>query len=435
MTRMGGLVIALLVAACGSAGPSSLSSPTAGASATPASSTAAESAAATPPSTAAASALSTPIRALDAHLLGPDSLSGLAVDAAGNLYVSQCQTTYAAIDRVDTSGMMTMFAGTGEPGFSGDGGPAASAHLFCPYGMAFGPDGALYVADHINNRVRRVDSAGTITTIAGSGPAGLDLGSYSGDGGAATSATLQEPTAVAFDAAGNLYISDRDNNRIRKVDTHGIISTIAGNGASGAAKDGVLGSRTSLDTPYGVVADANGDVILVDGGHLRVRKVDRHGIIRTIAGTGVDASTGDGGPATRAAIEPQYVALDAAGNSTSPTTSPAAFGVSIATASSRRSPATAVQDLHRTASRPDGQLRGHEQPGVRQRRQPVRDRPDLCVPDRQERRPHDRRWETPLRCAELRVPAASALRLRERSPRERLGQRREPCRQGRSCRG
>ena len=172
----------------------------------------------------------------------------------------------------------------------------------------------LYVADHINNRVRRIDTAGTITTIAGSGPAGFGPRLRLGDGGPATIATLQKPTAVAFDSAGDLYISDRDNNRIRKVDTHGIISTVAGDGDTGFSKDGVLGSKASLNTPYGVVVDARGDVIFVDGGNQRVRTIDAHGILTTLAGTGVDASTGDGGLATKAAIEPQYVALDAAGN-------------------------------------------------------------------------------------------------------------------------
>ena len=263
---------------------------------------------------AATLAPSTAIRALDARLLGPDSLAGLAFDKTGNLYVSQCQGNYAAIDRIDSSGRMTVFAGTGVAGYSGDGGPASSAQFYCPYGMTFGPDGALYVADNVNNRIRRIDAAGTVTTAAGSGPTGLGQGSLSGDGGPATRATLQKPTAVVFDRAGDLYISDRFNNRIRKVDTKGTISTIAGNGTTASSKDGVLGTRTGIDTPYGVAADAKGDVIFVDGANMRVRMVDPHGIITTIAGTGKDASTGDGGPATKAAIEPQYVAFDAAGN-------------------------------------------------------------------------------------------------------------------------
>ncbi len=108
--------------------------------------------------------------------------------------------------------------------------PATAAQLYCPAGIAFGPDDALYVADHVNNRIRRIDGAGVITTFAGSGPDGLNLGSFSGDGGPATDATLQEPYGVAFDRVGNLYITDRDNNRIRKVDNDGTMSTIAGNG-------------------------------------------------------------------------------------------------------------------------------------------------------------------------------------------------------------
>jgi sugar lactone lactonase YvrE len=180
--------------------------------------------------------------------------------------------------------------------------------------MAFGPDGALYVADNVNNRIRRIDAAGTVTTTVGSGPTGLGRGSFSGDGGPATGATLQKPTAIAFDRTGNLFISDRFNNRIRKVDKKAAISTIAGDGTTGASMDGVLGTSTGIDTPYGVAADTKGDVIFVDGANMRVRMVDPQGIIATVAGTGTDASTGDGGPATKAAIEPQYVALDAAGN-------------------------------------------------------------------------------------------------------------------------
>ena len=176
--------------------------------------------------------------------------------------------------------MLTVYAGTGDPGFTGDGGPATSAQFYCPYGMAFGPDGALYVADNVNNRIRRIDTAGTVTTVVGSGPTGLGQGFLSGDGGPATEATLQKPTAIAFDRAGNLYISDRFANRIRKVDTKAMISTIAGNGTTGASKDGVLGpaqvsTRRSASPPT-----REGDVIFVDGANVRVRMVDRTGSSR-----------------------------------------------------------------------------------------------------------------------------------------------------------
>jgi sugar lactone lactonase YvrE len=255
-----------------------------------------------------------PIAARDAHLVGADGLVALVVDGAGNLYVSECLWTYAAIHQIDPHGMMTPFAGTGVSGYAGDGGPATSAQLFCPRGMAFGPDGAMYVGDHVNNRIRRIDAAGIIATVAGSGPTGVNQGSFSGDGGPATEATLQEPEHVAFDRAGNLYIGDRDNNRIRKVDPQGIITTIAGNGKTGYSGDGVLGSQTSIEGPYGVAVDAKGDVIFVDGANMRVRMIDLHGTITTIAGTGQDASNGDGGPATKAALEPQNLAVDASDN-------------------------------------------------------------------------------------------------------------------------
>lgn len=247
-------------------------------------------------------------------MLPGEGLVSLAFDAAGNLYVSECSWTYAAIQRIDPDGMLTPFAGTGVPGYSGDGGPATAAQLFCPRGMAVGPDGSMYVGDHVNNRVRRIDGAGIITTVAGSGPVGVNMGSFSGDGGPATLATLQEPEQVAFDRAGNLYVGDRDNDRIRKVDSNGVIGTIAGNGQPGYSGDGFLGSEASINRPYGVVVDAEGNVYFADGANMRVRMVDRHGIITTIAGTGVDASTGDGGPAIEAAIEPGDLLADASGN-------------------------------------------------------------------------------------------------------------------------
>jgi sugar lactone lactonase YvrE len=181
--------------------------------------------------------------------------------------------------------------------------------------VTFGPDGALYFADHVNNRVRRIDTSGIITTFAGSGPAGLGMGSFSGDGGPATEATLQEPYGVAFDRAGSLYVSDRDNLRIRKVDQNGIMSTIAGNGKPLYSGDGVLGTQTSIEFPLGIVADAEGNVIFADANNKRIRKIDGQGIITTIAGTGENAATGDGGPATKAGLaDPENLVIDASGN-------------------------------------------------------------------------------------------------------------------------
>ena len=263
------------------------------------------------PSTVAATP-EAPVPARDAELIGP---AGLAFDPAGNLYISDCDFSFASIHRVDPTGMMTTFAGIGNPGFAGDGGPATSAQLFCPLGIAFGPDDALYVADHINNRIRRIDTAGIITTYAGSGAAGYNKGSFSGDGGSATEATLQEPYGVALDKIGNLFIADRDNNRIRKVGEDGTMSTLAGNGEVGYSRDGVPGSETSVEQPLGITVDAKGNVIFADSTNQRVRMIDGDGTIWTIAGTGEGEATGDGGPAQKAGLAvPENLILDSAGN-------------------------------------------------------------------------------------------------------------------------
>ena len=240
-----------------------------------------------------------PIPAVEARLSVP---VGLVFDAAGNLYVSQCCLGQSVIDRVDPSGALTPFAGSGPLDFAGDGGPATLAEINCPVGMAFGPDGALYFADHADNRVRRIDRAGIITTIAGSGPAGVDQGSFSGDGGPAFEATLKEPWDVAFDREGNLFIADRDNSRVRRVDPNGVISTVAGDGERRFAGDGGPAVHASLSEPLGVAIDAAGDLLIADSGNNRVRKVDRNGTINTIAGTGAHGSFGDGGPATAATL-------------------------------------------------------------------------------------------------------------------------------------
>jgi sugar lactone lactonase YvrE len=232
------------------------------------------------------------VQAREARLLGP---RGLAFDQTGNMYVTECLWTYAAIERIDPDGLVTRFAGTGKPGFSGDGGAATEAQLYCPAGIAVGPDGAVYFADHVNNRVRRVDTAGKISTYAGSGPAGLGMGSFSGDGGPATEATLQEPWGVAVDRAGMVYIADRDNARVRRVDAGGTITTVAGNGTHGAAGDGGPATEAELCPPVGVAVDPDGTLFIADACTTAIRTVNAAGTISTIVRTDSPDTTNDTG--------------------------------------------------------------------------------------------------------------------------------------------
>jgi len=247
--------------------------------------------------------------------------TGVAVDASGNLYIADKNNQ--RIRRVDINGIITTVAGSGpiptqwpyDGGYSGDGGPATEALLNQPTGVAVDASGNLYIADANNNRIRRVDINGIITTVAGSGPTGWQNGGYSGDGGSAIGARLSYPTGVAVDVAGNLYIADTNNNRIRKVDASGIITTVAGNGTAGSNGDGGPATEAQLNWPRGVAVDVPGNLYIADCRNHRIRKVGASGIITTVAGNGTAGSNGDGGPATQAQLNwPVGVATDASGS-------------------------------------------------------------------------------------------------------------------------
>jgi RHS repeat-associated protein len=242
-----------------------------------------------------------------------EGAEGLAVDVSGNIYIAD--TYDQRIRKVSVAtGIITTIAGNGTAGFSGDGGPATSAKLDLPSAIALDSAGNLYIADTQNDRIRKVTlSTGIITTVAGSGNGSVF---FSGDGGAATSASLYYPQGVALDAAGNIYISDGNNQRIRKVTiATGIITTIAGNGTQGYAGDGGPATSASFYYPQGIAVDGAGNVYIADQSNHRLRKITAStGTITTIAGNGTAGFSGDGGPATSAELYPYDIALDAAGN-------------------------------------------------------------------------------------------------------------------------
>ena len=210
---------------------------------------------------------------------------------------------------VTGSNTITTIAGTGSAGFSGDNGPATAAQLWSPHGIAVDGQGNVYISDFESQRVRKVDTAGTITTFAGGGSGGL------GDGGPATAARLNYPWGLAVDGQGNVYIADWANHRVRKVNPAGIITTVAGNGLSGYTGDGVQATATRLYGPRGLAVDGQGNLYIADSYNDRVRRVDTGGIISTVAGTGVAGSSGDGGPATAAQVNyPLGVTVDGQGN-------------------------------------------------------------------------------------------------------------------------
>ncbi|MBN8884747.1 MAG: Ig-like domain repeat protein [Rudaea sp.] len=232
----------------------------------------------------------------------------VAADAAGNLYISDANNH--RIRKVATDGTISTVAGNGVKGFGGDGGPAVAAKMDSPNGIALDNAGNLYIADQFNQRIRKVATNGTISTIAGNG--NFD---YSGDGGPATSATLGMPAAVTFDGAGNLYIADSSNQRIRRVATDGTISTVAGNGTQGFGGDGGLAINANLNNPGAIVFDRSGQLNIADTSNHRVRRVAGDGSIATIVGTGSIGYDGDGGSAASANLElPTGLARDRAGN-------------------------------------------------------------------------------------------------------------------------
>ena len=236
-----------------------------------------------------------------------DAPTGLALDSAGKLYVSDFNNQ--RIRRVDLlPAQITTIAGG--QGKLGDGGPAQNALLFSPAGMNFDANGNLYVADTENNLVRKITPAGVISTVAGVGSRG-----FSGDGGPAVSAQLLAPRGVALDTAGNLYIADSGNQRIRRVNLVGTIQTIAGNGLRGFAGDGSGATLAKLNDPESIASDAQGNLYVADSGNNRVRRITIVGQISTFAGTSTPATLGDGGPAVMAGLlGPLGVALDSAGN-------------------------------------------------------------------------------------------------------------------------
>jgi sugar lactone lactonase YvrE len=235
--------------------------------------------------------------------------SGLALDRSGNLYIAD--SSNSIVRKVDTNGIITTMAGAaGKFGFSGDGGPATQALLSYPTGIATDTSGNLHIMDLGNNRVRMVNASdGNISTIAGTGAVG-----NSGDGVLATKATFNYPMGIAVDSSGNVYIADQNNAIIRRISTSGIINTVAGNGQFGYSGENVQAVKATLLAPTGVAVDASGTMYIADSGNQRIRRVDPGGIITTIAGTGTAGFSGDGASAAAATFSnPIAVALDASG--------------------------------------------------------------------------------------------------------------------------
>ena len=249
------------------------------------------------------------ILATSAQLNG---VQGIALDTAGNIYLGDIGGNRIRKITI-SSGLISTVAGTGTAGFNGDGVAATSAQIFNPSALTFDNNGNLYFTDRSNNRIRKIStSTGIISTVAGTGASG-----FNGDGIAATSASLSSPNEVSFDANGNVFIADWNNNRVRKVDkVTGVISTICGTGTAGFNGDGVLATAAQINGPCGIIFDNAGNIYIAEYGGARVRKITiSTGIISTIAGTGVFGYNGDNILATNAQLNGcAYIKFDGSGN-------------------------------------------------------------------------------------------------------------------------
>ena len=238
----------------------------------------------------------------------------LKVAKNGDIYIVELEDE--RIRKVTTSGNISTVAGYGGYGYYGDGGPAIDASFTNIYDIALDSSENIYIADAGDNVIRKItNSTGIINYIAGDGFGaahgyGFGYGGYSGDGGSATLAELNTPCGVAIDDSGYIYIADTWNSVVRKINPTGIITTIAGNGIAGYSGDGGQASASSLNHPGAIAVDKNGNIYLSDSYYSRIRKINKSGIITTIAGNGSISYGGDNGPATAAGINPTSIAVD-----------------------------------------------------------------------------------------------------------------------------
>jgi len=243
--------------------------------------------------------------------------SAVAVDKSGDVFIADTENNM--IREVTPNGIIRTVAGTGRPGYTGDGGPAVFASLDNPSGVAVNAQGDLFIADTVNNVIREVTPNGIIQTIAGN-PAGAGKhgrggplgGGYTGDGGPAADALLQHPQGLAVDSNGDLFIADTGNSVIREISTSGIITTVAGEGGQfGDSGDGGQATSALLDAPTDVAVDAAGDLYIADTGNNALREVSSSGVISTLAGGNGEGNSGQGGPASQAQLDtPESVAVD-----------------------------------------------------------------------------------------------------------------------------